>query len=95
MLVLVNNKQPNNKNMPKSTSLPSIQLSGIQLSDLFFNSELTNYNRACKIDKDDESIGDWKQRRNEAIHLDAIDFAKHTGNQVDAVDLVRDFLNRL
>lgn len=81
--------------MPKSTSLPSIQLSGAQLSDLFFNSELPNIRRQYDLEKSDSSSGHWAHARNVSLEQDAKDFAEMIGNQVDAVDLVRDFLNHL
>jgi hypothetical protein len=62
------------------TKLPSITITPLQLSDMFFNSELIHWH-------DDAT--------NENLMLDAISFASQFDGQVCASDLVEDFLQRL
>ena len=61
-------------------SLPFVTISPLQLSDMFFNSELTNWNDDCT---------------KENLKLDAVEFASQFNGQVSADDLVEDFLKRL
>lgn len=63
-----------------TTKLPSVTITPLQLSDMFFNSELTNWNDDCT---------------KENLKLDAIDFASQFDNQVSPDALVEDFLARL
>jgi len=70
------------------SKLPNIVISGLELSDLFFNSELVNYNRACENETDIEK----------GLFLDAQEFLKNypsLGLNVSSKMLVTDFLNRL
>jgi hypothetical protein len=62
------------------TKLPSVTINGLQLSDMFFNSELIHWS-------DDAT--------KENLMLDAIEFAKEFGGQVSPNELVEDFLARL
>lgn len=62
------------------TKLPSITITPLQLSDMFFNSELFHWS--------DDST-------KENLMLDAIDFASQFDGQVSASELVEDFLQRL
>ncbi len=75
-----------------NTKLPSVSLSGLQLSDLFFNSALTNYGVACeKNSRAKDDVIDTKA----ALLEDAKEFAEMTGGQVDAAELIEDFLARV
>lgn len=71
------------------TQLPSIQLSGLQVSDLFFNSPTPELARVYKQD-----ISTELERRT-ALHQDAIEFAELIGNQIAPAALVEDFLARV
>ncbi len=68
--------------------LPSITLSGLQVSDLFFNVDHYNFDVACDQEKSKEEI-------RAALHLDAIEFCEMIGNQIAPAILVEDFYARL
>lgn len=65
--------------------LNSISLTGVQVSDLFFNHQNVNYSLAIEHDLPLE----------EAIRKDAEGFAELIGDQVSVEALVRDFISRL
>jgi len=62
------------------TKLPSVTINGLQLSDMFFNSELIHWS-------DDTT--------KENLMLDAIEFTKEFSGQMSPDELVEDFLARL
>jgi len=62
------------------TKLPSVTITPLQLSDMFFNSELVHWS--------DDST-------KENLFKDAQDFASQFNGQVSASDLVEDYLRRL
>lgn len=63
----------------------SITLTGIQVSDLFFNHQNVNYSLAIEYDLPLE----------EAVRKDAEGFAELIGGQVEVESLVKDFMGRL
>ncbi len=75
-----------------NTKLPSITISGWVLSDLFFNSELSNYSQVRFIDVPKE---EFDKQSKEALLQDAKDFAEIIGNSIKPEDLVEDFLARM
>ena len=69
----------------------TIQLDGAQVSDLFFNSELTHYNGVFKP----KGVEVTREEIKEALMNDAIEFSNFIGCQVSAETLCEDFLSRL
>ncbi len=74
-------------------NLPSVNISGLALSDMFFNSDLMNYNAAQNKSMSDETIG--TAQINAALLEDAKTFAARLDGQVTAEELVKDFLSRV
>ena len=76
------------------TKLPSVTISGLHLSDLFFNSKLLNYNYAtiCCGTPDE-----YSKLVSDGLFLDAIEFCNALGldNTTLPDALVKDFLARL
>lgn len=75
--------------------LPSVTLTPLALSDLFFNSKLENYN-GCGQSKD-ESNDEFTVRENAAVIADAKEFISEFSleNQVTPELLAMDFFARV
>jgi len=69
--------------------LPTVTISGLALSDLFFNSKLECYDEACASDD--------TQKISKALQDDAAEFIKDYGleGQVTPEALVEDFMARV
>lgn len=82
------------------TTLPTLTVSGNELSDLFFNHEKPNYDNVFRDKYEFSSAGQAEHDKDskDALTEDAIEFAKMLGitNPEDlAVLLVNNFLERL
>lgn len=71
--------------------LPSITITGGQLSDLFFNAEHLNYDRVDRSEINNNVAQDLA----EAIQKDAEFFSDLVGNAVSPRALAEDFVHRL
>lgn len=70
--------------------LPTITISGNQLSDLFFNAEHPEFSAACELD------GPYGDTARQAIQADAQNFCSYfNGSGILAIELAADFMKRL
>jgi hypothetical protein len=78
-------------------NLPSVTISGALLSDLFFNSNLKNYNAASELSTraDENTPEAYKERTEAALLLDAQEFAAQFNGDINSKDLVENFLERI
>jgi hypothetical protein len=79
------------------TKLPNVTVSGLVLSDLFFNSETPNYKNAIQFTSGfgDDNEADKARRENAALLQDANDFAAQFDGQVTGQALFDDYMARL
>ena len=76
-----------------NSKLPSITISGLALSDLFFNSTLENYNA---VDRSPDNVNCEAELKS-ALAADAVEFCEMIGVKGCELphDLMNDFLARI